>query len=110
MKIELFRESKAPVEIENYEKYQADWVRFYDAVEAKYIKDPQKKDYDKAQALLNYGELRLTKKYNGKVEIDFPETVEALDELCERFRVPIMFAQKADGSGLVAIVMDSYGG
>ncbi len=109
MKVELFRESKAPVEFENYEKYQADWVKFYDAVEAKYIKDPQKKDYDKAKALLDYGESKLTKKYNNKVEIDFPMSADDLDELCEKYKVPIMFAQKADGSGLVGIIMDDYG-
>ena len=100
-KIELFRSSKAPVKLENYALYTADWVKFYDAVLAKYGQD-----MEKVHVLLEKGEKRLNRKYNGKVEIDYPADEAALNALCEEYKVPIMFAQRVDGKGLVAVIMD----
>lgn len=103
--IELFRESKAPVNLENYKLYQEDWVKFFDAVMAKHGQD-----MEKVHKLLEKGEARLNRKYKGKVLVDYPATPEALNALCEEYRVPIMFAQRSDGTGIVAVLMDNYGG
>jgi hypothetical protein len=100
-KIELFRQSKAPVDLEAYAGYQADWVKFFDAVMNKHSQD-----MERVHKLLEKGELRLNKKHNKKVEIEFPKHELELYDLCEKYKVPIMFAQRADGKGLVAILMD----
>jgi hypothetical protein len=104
-KIELFRQSKAPVNLESYEAYQSDWVKYYDAVMSKYALD-----MEKIHKMLDYGELKLNKKHNKKVEIDFPSTPEAIDELCTQYGVPVMFAQRTDGKGLILLLMDDFGG
>lgn len=103
-KIELFRQSKAPVDLEAYAGFQSDWVKFFDAVMAKHGQD-----MERTHKLLEKGELRLNKKHNKKVEIDFPANETELNDLCEKYKTPIMFAQRADGSGLVAIIMDDFG-
>jgi hypothetical protein len=104
-KIELIRESKAPVKLENYKLYQDDWIKFFDAVMAKYALD-----MEKIHVVLERGEKRLNRKYSGKVEIEFPLSEESLTALCEEYKVPIMFAQRMDGKGLVAVIMDNYVG
>ena len=104
MKIELFRESKAPVDIDAYSNYQSDWVKFFDSVQAKYGTN-----MEKMHKLLEYGENKKNKKHNKKVEIDFPNTATELEALCDKYKVPIMFAQRVDGKGLVGVLMDNYG-
>jgi hypothetical protein len=101
--VELFRQSKAPVKLENYKRYQEDWVKFYDAVMAKYALD-----MEKVHNLLEKGEKRLIKKWNKKVEIPYPKTVSEMNELLEEYMVPIMFAQTADKSRIVGVIMDEY--
>lgn len=103
--IELFRQSKAPVKLENYQLYQEAWVKYFDAVMSKHGQD-----MERVHKLLEKGELRLNRKYNGKVLVDYPATEEQLNALCEEYKVPIMFAQRADGKGIVAVLMDDYGG
>jgi hypothetical protein len=102
--IELFRQSKSPVKLENYQLYQEAWVKFFDAVMAKHGQD-----MEKIHKLLEKGEARLNRKYNGKVLIDYPATEEQLNALCDEYKVPIMFAQRADGKGIVGVLMDDYG-
>jgi hypothetical protein len=99
--VELFRQSRAPVKLESYKGYQEDWVKFYDAVMAKYALN-----MEKVHNLLEKGEKRLIKKWNKKVEIKYPENSYEMTALLEEYMVPIMFAQKADKSGIVAVIMD----
>jgi hypothetical protein len=99
--VELFRQSKSPVKLESYKGYQEDWIKFYDAVMTKYALN-----MEKVHNLLEKGEKRLIKKWNKKVEIPYPKTSAEITALLEEYMVPIMFAQKADGSGIVAVIMD----
>ena len=100
-KVELFRASKAPVDLEAYAGYQDEWVKFYDAVLAKYGQD-----MEHVHILLEKGEKRLNRKYNKKVLIDWPQSTSEVMELCDKYKCPVMFAQRADGNGIVAVIMD----
>lgn len=100
-KVELFRASKAPVDLTAYAGYQDEWVKFYDAVMRKHAQD-----MEKVHTLLEKGEKRLNRKYNKKVEIEWPSSLNEVNELCEKYGAPIMFAQRADRNGVVAVIMD----
>jgi hypothetical protein len=100
-KVQLFRQSKNPVNLEDYKAYQEDWVKYFDSVQAKYSLD-----MEKTHKMLEYGEKKLIKKYNKTVLIELPKTNKKIKELCQQFGAPIMFAERQDGAGIVAIIMD----
>jgi hypothetical protein len=103
-KIELFRQSKGPIEIEDYKKYQAEWTSFYDKVLAKFGTNVE--HMERVEQLLNRRETRLIKKYNSPVIIDVPKSEKAIKALCAKYGSPIMMAERTDGKGIVAIIMD----
>lgn len=103
-KIELFRQSKGPIELENYVKYQAEWVAFYDKVMTKYGTNIE--HMERIERILNKKESYLIKKYNSSVHIALPKSKKAFQALCKKFGSPIMLAERTDGKGIVAIIMD----
>ena len=103
-KVELFRQSKGPIELKNFELYQAEWVQFYDKVIAKYGTNVEFMPV--VEKLLNRKELRLIKKYNSPVFVEIPKSKKALQNICKLYGSPIMFAERTDGKGVVGIIMD----
>jgi len=104
-KIELFRQSKGPIELENYVKYQAEWVAFYDKVMAKYGTNFE--NMERVEHILSRKETYLIKKYNHPVHIEMPKSKKAFQALCKKYGSPIMIAERMDGKGIVAIIMDT---
>ena len=102
MKLKTYRQSGDPVQLENREKYQAEFTVMYDkCAEAAGL------DMLKLHESVSAGETELVKKYNVEVETELPKTAKAWSALISKYEdTPLMLAKTADGKSIVLILMD----
>jgi site-specific recombinase XerD len=122
MKIELYRESGVPVNLEDREKYDTEFKLVFDKVEEKVNKlfektasNPKNRLFKVPkmimfQRFMNYAERQLAKKHNKLITIDLPKTQKGFVELLNKYEnVPIMIALEKKGEKVVGILLDRYG-
>ena len=103
-KVQMFRQSKGPVKLEDFEKYQKEWTNTYDKLIKRYGTNFE--HVEKVQKLLDLKEAKLIKKYNQPIWIELPTTTAEYIELCQKYGAPLMAAERVDGNGIVFVIMD----
>jgi 5-methylcytosine-specific restriction endonuclease McrA len=100
-KVRIYRQSGLPPSLENYTKYQEDYIKM-----AELISDRAGLDMEKSQRMYRFTEYLLKKKHDSVVEIELPQSKEEAMELIKKFGTPITFAITADGNDVLGLILD----
>jgi hypothetical protein len=119
VKLKLYRQSGAPVALESRAAFEAEWKVLYDKAEAK-VETLFAKTTGKLtkvpkmimmQRMLRFVERQLVKKHNVEVLVDVPQTEADWEALIKAYEdTPVMIARTQDGTGVVAVLMDTLQG
>jgi hypothetical protein len=100
--MKIMRVTGLPVDLDNLEKYKAEWTEGFDMRKAKHGNDMLSLQEDLASF-----EKELNLKYPTQESIEYPKTQKAMKALVLKYQAPVMIAQSSENiKEFVFVIMD----